>query len=99
MRRLFGAVSLRSINRCFGGPPPPCGGTTSWRRLFGAVSLRSSRPNRDGEPTVFVGLGVGDAEPAPYDGRGSVTPWLMGIARRERLIFAMARSPASPLST
>jgi hypothetical protein len=25
LRRLFGAVSLRSVNRFFGGPAPPCG--------------------------------------------------------------------------
>jgi len=27
MRRLFGAVSLRSVNPCSVGTPPPCGGT------------------------------------------------------------------------
>ena len=41
MRRLFGADSLRSVNRCSLGTPPHCGGTVVLRRLFGADSLRS----------------------------------------------------------
>jgi hypothetical protein len=33
MRRLFGADSLRSNNRFFGGPPPLCGGSYGFHPL------------------------------------------------------------------
>jgi hypothetical protein len=40
-RRLFGAVSLRSVNRFSLGTSPLCGAMHGFsRRLFGAVSLR-----------------------------------------------------------